>query len=87
MGLLVGALKRESFTGVKHVGQDQYVLQRWCTGDGASRTTSLLRMAILHGLWAFVRIYVLYAEYHDGRERIMLALFNAEGEYLKSLKV
>lgn len=47
---------------------------------------SLLR-AVGHGLWTFVRTYVLRAGFLDGREGFMLAVSNAEGAYYRYLKL
>jgi hypothetical protein len=43
--------------------------------------------AVAHGMWAFVRAYVLKAGFLDGREGFMLAVSNAEGTYYRYLKL
>ena len=43
--------------------------------------------AIVHGLWTFIRTYVLRAGFLDGREGFMLAVSNAEGAYYRYLKL
>ena len=43
--------------------------------------------ALAHGLWTFVRTYVLHAGFLDGREGFMLAVSNAEGAYYKYIKL
>jgi len=48
---------------------------------------SSLTKAILHGLWTFVRTYVIKAGFLDGREGFMLAVSNAEGTYYHYLKL
>ncbi len=48
---------------------------------------SSLKQAILHGLWAFIRTYLLRAGFLDGREGFMLAVSNAEGTYYRYLKL
>jgi glycosyltransferase involved in cell wall biosynthesis len=48
---------------------------------------SSLTKAIFHGLWAFVRTYLLRAGFLDGREGFMLAVSNAEGTYYRYLKL
>lgn len=48
---------------------------------------SSLKQAILHGLWAFIRTYILRAGFLDGREGFMLAVSNAEGTYYRYLKL
>ena len=46
-----------------------------------------LGAAILHGLSAFFRTYVLRRGFLDGREGFMLAVSNAEGAYYRYLKL
>lgn len=46
-----------------------------------------LTQAIGHGLWAFVRTYLLQAGFLDGPEGFMLAVSNAEGTYYRYLKL
>jgi glycosyltransferase involved in cell wall biosynthesis len=41
---------------------------------------------ILHGLWTFVRLYLLRAGFLDGREGFLLAIANAEGTYYRYMK-
>jgi glycosyltransferase involved in cell wall biosynthesis len=45
-----------------------------------------LTQAITHGLWAFVRSYLLRAGFLDGREGFMLAVSTAEGTYYRYAK-
>jgi glycosyltransferase involved in cell wall biosynthesis len=45
-----------------------------------------MRHALLHGLWAFLRTYVVRAGFRDGREGLMLAISNAEVTYYKYVK-
>ena len=42
---------------------------------------------LLHGLFAFVRTYVLRLGFLDGRHGLMLAIYNAEYTYYKYLKL
>ena len=42
--------------------------------------------AILHGVWAFLRTYLLRAGFLDGRRGFLLAVSNAEGSYYKYVK-
>jgi glycosyltransferase involved in cell wall biosynthesis len=56
--------------------------QHYAQGKQASLT-----QAIVHGLWAFVRTYLLRAGFLDGREGFMLAVSNAEGTYYRYLKL
>ncbi|MDO8262973.1 MAG: glycosyltransferase family 2 protein [Gallionella sp.] len=46
-----------------------------------------LAQAVLHGLWAFIRTYVLRAGFLDGREGFMLAVMNAENSYYRYIKL
>jgi glycosyltransferase involved in cell wall biosynthesis len=46
-----------------------------------------LAAAILHGLAAFLRTYVVRRGFLDGREGFMLAVSNAEGAYYRYLKL
>lgn len=48
---------------------------------------SSLRKAIIHGLWAFIRTYILRAGFLDGREGFILAISNAEGTYYRYIKL
>jgi glycosyltransferase involved in cell wall biosynthesis len=43
--------------------------------------------ALSHGLWAFIRTYLLKAGFLDGPQGFALALSNAEGTYYKYLKI
>jgi hypothetical protein len=41
---------------------------------------------ILHGLWSFLRTYVLRAGFLDGKHGFLLAVANAEGTYYRYMK-
>jgi hypothetical protein len=43
--------------------------------------------AVLHGMWAFVRTYVLRLGFLDGREGFLLAVINAENSYYRYAKL
>ena len=43
--------------------------------------------AVLRGLWAFVRTYVVRGGFLDGREGFMLAVATAEGTYYRYAKL
>jgi len=43
--------------------------------------------AVLHGLWAFIRTYILRAGFLDGQQGLALAISNAEGSYYRYLKL
>lgn len=46
-----------------------------------------LGKAVSHGLWAFIRTYVLRRGFLDGRLGLALAVSNAEGTYYRYLKL
>ena len=46
-----------------------------------------LSTAIGHGLWSFIRTYILKRGFLDGREGFILAVSNAEGTYYRYLKL
>jgi glycosyltransferase involved in cell wall biosynthesis len=50
------------------------------------KSTSLAG-AVLHGVWTFIRTYVVRAGFLDGREGFMLAVSNAEGTYYRYIKL
>lgn len=43
--------------------------------------------ALSHGIWAFIRGYVLRLGFLDGKEGFLLAISNAEGTYYRYLKL
>lgn len=66
-------------------------LDRYSTGHARDmhargREASLTR-AVLAGVFAFVRTYLLRLGFLDGRHGLMLAIFNAEYTYYKYLKL
>ena len=52
----------------------------------AGKRASLLK-AITHGLWAFIRGYIIRAGFLDGRRGFLLALLNAEGSFYNYAKM
>ncbi|BBE09088.1 family 2 glycosyl transferase [Mycoavidus cysteinexigens] len=46
-----------------------------------------LSQAIGHGLWAFIRTYLVRLGFLDGKEGFILAVANAEGTYYRYLKL
>lgn len=66
-------------------------LNRYSTASARDMTTAgrkgSLGRAIAHGLWAFVRTYVLRLGFLDGRWGFMLAVSNAEGTYYRYVKL
>jgi glycosyltransferase involved in cell wall biosynthesis len=66
-------------------------LDRYSSGSARDmhsrgRTASLPK-AIAHGLFAFVRTYLLKLGFLDGRHGLMLAIYNAEYAYYKYVKL
>jgi len=53
---------------------------------GQGRRASLV-MAVLRGLWTFLRTYIFRLGFLDGREGFILAVANAEGSYYRYLKL
>jgi glycosyltransferase involved in cell wall biosynthesis len=66
-------------------------LDRYSTGHArdllASGATGSVGKAVWHGLFAFVRTYVLRRGFLDGRHGLMLAIYNAEYTYYKYIKL
>lgn len=87
-GKLTHPLMHESITSL-----DQMLgkMNAYSTAGAIARRGRHLRSplltAVLHGLWTFVRTYVLRRGFLDGREGFILAVANAEGAYYKYLKL
>lgn len=85
---LSGILLHESFVDLEDVldKMNRYsslgAEQLAATGRSAGVGT-----ALVHGLAAFVRTYLLRRGFLDGREGLMLAISNAEGAYYKYVKL
>ena len=66
-------------------------LDRYSTGHArdmhARGKSGSLRKALAHGLFAFIRTYVVRRGFLDGRHGLMLAIYNAEYTYYKYLKL
>ena len=66
-------------------------LNRYASGNAKDLDAKGVRgsfsKAISHGIWAFVRTYVVRAGFLDGRHGFMLAIYNAESTYYKYLKL
>ena len=66
-------------------------LDRYSTGHArdmrAKGKTGGVFKAIVHGLFAFLRTYVLRLGFLDGQHGLMLAIYNAEYTYYKYLKL
>ena len=66
-------------------------LDRYSTGNAKDMLTKGLppksmAHALLHGIWAFIRTYIMRAGFLDGSAGLMLAIYNAECTYYKYLK-
>lgn len=46
-----------------------------------------MRQAIVHGMWAFIRTYVLRLGFLDGRAGFLIALMNAEASFYRYAKL
>jgi glycosyltransferase involved in cell wall biosynthesis len=53
---------------------------------GKNGRDATLSQAIFHGLWAFIRTYLIRAGFLDGREGFMLAVSTAEATYYRYAK-
>jgi len=88
VGTLMQPLLHEAFTGLEEVLEK---MNRYSTASAAmlyrQGKTGSLASAVLHGLWAFIRTYILRAGFLDGREGFMLAVSNAEGTYYRYVKL
>ena len=88
VGHLRGHLLHESFDNFGDVLRklDAYstagAQRMWEQGRRAS-----LGKAVVHGLWAFLRTYLLQRGFLDGRMGFALAVSNAEGTYYRYLKL
>lgn len=70
---VLNKMDRYSTDGAKHYFAEQKITSIWA--------------AIGHGLFTFVRGYVLRLGFLDGRQGLMLAISNAEGSYYKYVKL
>lgn len=73
LGSVLDKLDRYSTAGAQRM---------WEQGRRAS-----VGSAVAHGLWAFLRTYVLQRGFLDGRMGFVLAVSNAEGTYYRYLKL
>lgn len=87
VGRLTEPLRHESFTSLEQVVDK---MNRYSSASARMRVergeSGSVAGAVAHGLWAFIRTYVLRAGFLDGREGFMLAVANAEGTYYRYLK-
>jgi glycosyltransferase involved in cell wall biosynthesis len=66
-------------------------MNRYSSGRAADRVAAggrgALGSALAHGLWAFLRCYILHRGFLDGRLGFVLAVYVAEGTYYRYLKM
>ena len=53
----------------------------------SKKTNVSLISAVLHGLWTFIRIYMIQLGFMDGKAGFILAVLKAEGSYYKYVKL
>jgi glycosyltransferase involved in cell wall biosynthesis len=87
VGRLAGTLHHHS---VARLEQALSRVDRYSTAGAAMIVASGRRVSfasgITHGLWSFLRAYVLRLGFLDGREGFLLAVANAEGTYYRYMK-
>ncbi len=88
VGDLDASLVHHSYPDVHDVLEK---LDRYSSGSArdmqAHGRTGSLAKAVAHGLFAFVRTYLLKLGFLDGRHGLMLAIYNAEYAYYKYVKL
>jgi glycosyltransferase involved in cell wall biosynthesis len=87
VGRLAGTLSHYS---VDRLEQALSRVDRYSTAGAAMLVSSGRRVSFMsgisHGLWSFLRAYVLRLGFLDGREGFLLAVANAEGTYYRYMK-
>jgi len=88
LGTLKNPLKHYSFNSLEEVldKTNSYSTANALKSHQQGKKSSLGK-AIVHGLWAFFRTYIIRAGFMDGREGFILAVSNAEGTYYRYLKL
>jgi len=88
VGTLSAPLLHYSFRDLDQVlaKVNHYSTESACMLQAQGRQAGL-GTAIIHGLWAFIRTYLLKRGFLDGREGFILAVSNAEGTYYRYLKL
>lgn len=88
VGRLRGELLHESMPTLDHAIDK---MNRYTTGRALDKlrggSRGGLAAAVSHGLWAFLRCYVLRRGFLDGRLGFVLAVYVAEGTYYRYLKM
>lgn len=88
VGLLKHPIYHHPFKNVEHLLQKlndystQSALHKFKQGKKASLWT-----ALSHGMWTFIRGYLIKFGFLDGKEGFMLALSNAQGTYYRYVKL
>jgi glycosyltransferase involved in cell wall biosynthesis len=88
LGTLREHMMHEAFTDLDEVLSKLNSYSSW--GAQHLRDTGRsggIATAVAHGVWTFVRTYLLHGGFLDGREGFMLAVSNAEGAYYKYVKL
>ncbi len=88
IGTLVHPLQHSTYTSLEEVlaKVDRYSTEGARQAFAAGKRCSLLK-AVGHGLWAFLRTYLLRAGFLDGPHGLMLAVSNAEATYYRYAKL
>jgi glycosyltransferase involved in cell wall biosynthesis len=87
-GMLREHLMHEAFTDVDEVLSKLNSYSSWGAQTLLEQGKSGgIVSAVAHGIWTFVRTYLLHGGFLDGREGFMLAVSNAEGAYYKYVKL
>lgn len=75
---------------VKQIEDALSRMDRYSTAGAVMLIASGRRVGFLsrysHGLWTFIRTYLLRAGFLDGREGFLLAVLNAKGSYYRYMK-
>jgi len=87
VGRLKQRLLHESFRDLDQLlGKMNHYSSAGAVMMGKKGRDATLWQAISHGLWAFVRTYIMRAGFLDGAEGFLLAVANAEGSYYRYMK-
>jgi glycosyltransferase involved in cell wall biosynthesis len=88
LGTLREHLLHEAFTDLDEVLSKLNSYSSWGAQSLLEKGRSGgIATAVAHGVWTFVRTYLLHAGFLDGREGFLLAVSNAEGAYYKYVKL
>lgn len=88
IGRLKGKIHHLAFPDLQTVLRKMNDYSSWgAEQKKAQGKTGGLGKALGHGLWAFIRGYILRLGFLDGREGFLLAVSNAEGAYYRYMKL